>query len=389
MRNKSLLVVVATGFWGLFVLACGSDKGGGDEVEAPLRPAAKTTVATYGIRPLGEAPTVATFRYEGQEAFAGGTWDRYRATYPVAAGTKTVDYFGTDRGNGRVTAAGLKVTFPPGTLAVNYTVTLDPPVSLDIEAIPVGVEQVKAVSGTFQAGGVAQGIAVAGTVRFTKTDDNATVESQFGVISGVRVFQGTATLDQGEGWPSLDLFKGQTISGTVWYHPTFGLVKAESPDWNIGTFLTGEEDCGNPAAEDYNTIQKVGMVSAENPSFVLSSKDCSGAFDADKNRHAKMLLELRWAEDDRAKTADQPMVNVSFETAWGMFPFALVSSPVSIFHPEEAGKGYTYWYALVDEAAKNEPGENGILYKVAVSYPDYMTSPVRVTARIRYPIYRP
>ena len=66
-----------------------------------------------------------------------------------------------------------------------------------------------------------------------------------------------------------------------------------------------------------------------------------------------------------------------------------MQSPVSIFHPEENKQGFTYWYAYVNEAAKNEPGENGILYRIKVTFPDYMTSPVRVTARIRYPIYRP
>jgi len=62
-----------------------------------------------------------------------------------------------------------------------------------------------------------------------------------------------------------------------------------------------------------------------------------------------------------------------FETESGYFPFALVQSPVSIFHPEENKEGFTYWLCHVDEAAKNEPGGNGILHKIKVTFPDYIT----------------
>ena len=80
---------------------------------------------------------------------------------------------------------------------------------------------------------------------------------------------------------------------------------------------------------------------------------------------------------------------MEFQTVWGYFPFQLIKSFESIFHPEENKEGFTYWYAYVDEAAKNEPGENGILYKITVTATDNMSAPVLVTAQIHYPIYRP
>jgi hypothetical protein len=90
------------------------------------------------------------------------------------------------------------------------------------------------------------------------------------------------------------------------------------------------------------------------------------------------------ADAARAKTATPPPVVEQFTTGWGYFPHELVASPVSIFHPEENGKGYTFWYGYADEAAKNEPGDNGILYAIEVRPADYMSNAVRATARIRY-----
>jgi hypothetical protein len=146
----------------------------------------------------------------------------------------------------------------------------------------------------------------------------------------------------------------------------------EVPDLGFSTALSGEYDCGNPLASDYNTIQKVGVISRENPDFILSNYDCSGEFDADKMRHASMLLELRWADETMAKTEEKPDVEIIFEVPLGWFPFQLVESSESIFHPEENGQGFTYWYAYVDEGAKDLPGDNGIYYGIMVHFPDTM-----------------
>jgi len=148
--------------------------------------------------------------------------------------------------------------------------------------------------------------------------------------------------------------------------------------------MKGEDDCGDPLTPGYNAIQKVGLIQPGGETFELSTYGCSGDFSADKMTHAKMLLELRFADEELAKTTTQPPVIVSFVTVFGYFPHQLVSSTVSIFHPEENGRGYTYWYALVDQAAKNVAGSDGISYGIEVAPADYMTNAVRATARIRY-----
>jgi hypothetical protein len=127
----------------------------------------------------------------------------------------------------------------------------------------------------------------------------------------------------------------------------------------------------------------MAVLTPERPNFSLSTYDVAQTHDADKDTHAKMLLELRWADADRAATTDQPLVTETFRTVFGVFPSLLVPSPVSLFHPEENGLGYTFWVGYVDQAAKNEP-INGISYAVDVSLPNSITHPVLVTARIHY-----
>ena len=107
-----------------------------------------------------------------------------------------------------------------------------------------------------------------------------------------------------------------------------------------------------------------------------------GVKDADKDSHAKMLVELRWADDAMAKTDKRPSIDPVFGTDTGMYSATLEQVPVSFLHPEENGKGYVYWYYYVDQAAKNQP-MNGIEYHAGVRY-DSSFSPLRVTARIVY-----
>jgi hypothetical protein len=121
-------------------------------------------------------------------------------------------------------------------------------------------------------------------------------------------------------------------------------------------------------------------------SFDLSTYDVRGQFDADKDKHAKMLVEVRFMEDEKAKTADRPPIETDIGTVFGVYPHELIASPVSFFHAEENGKGFTFWIAYVDQAAKNE-STNGISYHISATVPDYGSSPVRVTSRIVYNLY--
>jgi hypothetical protein len=76
--------------------------------------------------------------------------------------------------------------------------------------------------------------------------------------------------------------------------------------------------------------------------------------DADKDSHAKMLVELRWADDAMAKTDKRPSIDPVFGTDTGMYSATLEQAPVSFLHPEENGKGYVYWYYYV-ESGREEP----------------------------------
>ena len=139
-----------------------------------------------------------------------------------------------------------------------------------------------------------------------------------------------------------------------------------------------------------SSIKGMGRISPESRTFELDTYDRAGEFDADKTVHAKMLLELRWEDDAKAQTDEFPALFApDFGTVIGYFPGSFVASPVSLFHPAENGRGFKYWYAYVDEAAKNEAGSNGIAYHAAVTLPDFVSSPMRVTGRIIYRLYKP
>lgn len=99
-----------------------------------------------------------------------------------------------------------------------------------------------------------------------------------------------------------------------------------------------------------------------------------------------MFLEMRFASNADAKAkglADAKQVQVQFATQMGTYSHTLAESPVSLLHPEDNRKGYKFFWAFVDQAAKNEPGANGIAYKVTVTKPGGVAA-VKVSARILY-----
>jgi hypothetical protein len=243
---------------------------------------------------------------------------------------------------------------------------------------PVGVPQEVPLSATVSFFGAAPTL-VETTATYTLVSDDETVETPMGTLSGVKLFTGSGSA------------LGQDLEGSVWYHPVYGIVAAETdfPDpVGLQGGLQGLLDPGDPDAST-GVTQAVQAVGPGNPIFELDTYDISGSFDADKNKHAKMLLELRWQDEAKAKDPSaQPGVYTEFGTVWGTYPHTLVGSPVSFLHPEENGKGYTFWIAYVDQAAKNE-SQNGIAYHIRVTGGDALPSPVQVSARIIYERYQP
>ena len=125
------------------------------------------------------------------------------------------------------------------------------------------------------------------------------------------------------------------------------------------------------------------QVDSARPTFGVDTYDIAGAVDADKTIHARMLIEVRWVDEVKALAELLPPVVLDFGTPMGWFPSELVASPVSLFHPDENGRGFHYGVAYVSQAAKNEPGD-GTAYHAKVTLPDYASSAVRVTVRIIY-----
>ncbi|MBI5501868.1 MAG: hypothetical protein HY907_16615 [Deltaproteobacteria bacterium] len=218
---------------------------------------------------------------------------------------------------------------------------------------------------------------------YTLVSTDASAESSMGLVHGCRHYSATGSVS-GAGLPAA--LSGVPLNVQVWYHPSLGFVRYELPELGLGGDLRGTWDLDDAAGE-FGSIRKVGIIEAGNPTFELDTYDLHGAFDADKNTHAKMLLELRWVDEDRARTGPEPgypAVDIEFGTVMGIFPATMVESPVSIFHPEENGQGYKYWIGFVDEAARNEPGSDGIAYHVSVQADTDITPPLRATARIYY-----
>jgi len=256
-------------------------------------------------------------------------------------------------------------------------VMLSSPVTLNLSP-PPGEAQVVNTTGTVNILGQSFQTKVTGSYKMTEQD--VAIETDAGTLYGCRRFVFEGSVDNSD---ILSILGTDKASGEVWYHPRLGFVKAvihikDKSDYVfdfVGTHEMGKAKSG------VNRIQGMAVLD-KLESFELNTYNVNGEFDADKDTHAKMLVEVRFLDEEKAKTNEQPPVELEFGTIFGIFLYELVSSPVSFFHPEENGKGFTYWYAYVDEAAKNQP-KNGIAYHVKATVPDY-GSKVRITSRIVY-----
>lgn len=367
MRIRTLLVVLG----GLLTVSCGGGGGGGPSGKAPMEVNKQTAVWTYQDAPRNR--TIES-RVVGKVTAFGKEYTRFEA------GTGSGDTLEGIRADLNWTpnyVEGVAITVPTfmgiaSTGGPVLSAEASAPVRVDLDP-PVGVPQPLALSGSVSIlGGPVSQVEVSAT--YTLVSDNETVETPMGTLTGVKLFTG-----EGSGY-------GHDVSGSVWYHPVYGIVAAETdlpPPANLQSSIAGLLDPGDPDAST-GVIQQVKALSPQNPVFMLDTYSMSGAFDADKNKHAKMLLELRWQDETLAKDPSaKPAVTTEFGTVWGIYPHMLVASPVSFLHPEDNGLGYTFWIAYVNQAAKNE-SVNGIAYHIQVSGGETLTSPLQVSARIIY-----
>jgi hypothetical protein len=285
-------------------------------------------------------------------------------------GTITITSFS---GNGIVGAAtGLDL----GTLA-GETITLSDPLSINMDEMATGETRTAVINTTIA------GLDIPVSVTYGPEEEDVSLDIARGHIVGCRRFHVSGQFES-TGLP----LSGELIEGDGYYHPTLGLVGWSVPSLGIGLTMSASSNYGT-ATEGWNVIQKTQVLTATVGSFSLSTYDRAGQYDADKNTHAKMLLELRWADEANATTLDAPhelMAPVTFGTFGGMFYFAheMVETSASVFFPEENGNGFRYWYGFVSQGAKNQEA-NGISYDIIVDK-DSSLPDLRVTGRIGYNI---
>ena len=310
----------------------------------------------------------------GQKTIGGVAYDRLATTRSDDPSTGG-EYWIKENGDDTLDFAGFLHTELLSGVLPSASTTFTAPITVKIDP-PVGQPQMVTATGIVALGDSGAPTTANFSGQYTLTEQDATVATGIGPVSGCNHYAGSATSDSAE-IPAV--LKGMTVSAELWYHPSYGVVAFNSPTLGLGTAMTGTDDCGEIDSSDYRIIRKVGVVDAST-SFNLDTYDCDGnEIAADKNTHASMLLELRWVDEAAAMTDLEPRPIVEFGTPMGYFPSMGAESPASIFHPEENGKGFKYWYTYVSQAAKNEIG-NSTAYHISVRGVAGL-SPVRVTAR--------
>lgn len=374
MRAKFALVLPMV----VLALDCSStesSEGGSlDAAKAAYGPRSQAVQLTYALTTSNGTKLSAGLVRTGQRTVGGKSF----AVWQASGGTNPdpLEVVLNNDGLGTITVAG-------GTRGPSKALNVDPPFAIKLNP-PANAAQPANVAGTITIPGSPPNSPANATGQYTLVSTNETVTTSTGVIHGVSKFTANGTA-QGDVLP--ESIRGKPITGSVFFHPSHGVVAASSPELGASLDMADSSDCGEIEPSGYRHIRKMGVISTQTPNFQLDSYTCSGnKFDADKNTHAKMLVELRWLAEENAKTDNkpgEPMIRVDAGTVIGVFPCNLTSSPVSIFHPEENGAGMKFWYCFVDEAAKNEPGDAHTAYHVRVRT-DSGFSPVRVTARIYY-----
>ena len=367
----------------LLASACGGGddaSSSGSDPKAKYGPTSRDTVSSYLRTSQSETVSIET-RVVGEKTIAGKSYWRARIGTFSSAPSGAEAWLTQPNPDTLVVAGGefYSQNLLPNPTAgePSATVELETPVTVKL-APPLGTPQSLTLSTTITVLG--QPLAVDLTGSYTMTSDDETVETLAGTLYGCRKLTGSASTTN---TTLAGLLGDDTISGEVWYHPALGVLKATVTLPGKGSYdfdFYGTQEMG-AAASGSNRIQAMGLLKT-NETFRLDTFDVNGALDADKNTHAKMLLEVRFADEARAKSSDTPPVETEMGTALGIYPHQLTSSPVSFFHPEENGRGLTFWIAYVDQAAKNAP--NDTAYHVEVTVPDYGSSAVRFTSRIVY-----
>ncbi len=357
----------------------------GPDPDRFLEPAPQETLAVMSGPPATPGGPAVNWNYlwTGTQKIGGKTFGVYLGTEQTATPNTieiVMDYTGDS-----VTIASFTVDdYGLGDPGVpDFVIDGPVPVKIDLD-VPVGKPQTVTASGALT---VAGGEPTTGTVTatFTLVDDDATVQTAQGPIAGTKHY--TATSDT-----------NPPVTGEVWIQTGVGIVAAKydffliSPNgpktWNLADFQAGGD-----AGDGRRKVRRDIAIGAGTGEYRLASRDAAGEIDADKDVHAKMLLEARWADEARAKTDEAPPVHTMFEGGWGYFPEGSIAwqpLPFSILNPHENGAGYKFWYKFVDQALKNERFQPNV-YSIHADWKgeDGDTGQVRLSGLINYRKYTP
>jgi len=368
---KKFIIILSSILW---FFSCGDDSESSVNGKAPYGNPTQSAVHDFNISLLEGVKKKVTGSIVGTQTISGREFFHYQAVSSDSVSDIYVTPY--PLGNSKT------VTF--GKITTNSGFEITPIEPVEINLFPSTGENVD-ISMDFEA--KLDGMNVKSVITLTGSyqllSDNASVSTSMGTFNELLHYKGSGNVT-GDILPGY--LENVNLNAEVWYHPTVGVVMYEVAELGLGGDMSGTWDIGTE--QGHSIVRKIGIINSENPNFELDTIQVSNELDADKNQHAKMLLEIRYVDDENAKTGpmpSSPAVNIEFGVTFGwFFGHELIESPVSIFHPEENGKGYKFFIAYVDQASKNSPGGEGISYHIKVNADTSITPDMRVTARILY-----
>lgn len=268
---------------------------------------------------------------------------------------------------------------PENSASKTIKVIFSEPVKFDVEPSD-GVEQVVNAKGRLDIGGTV--INFDDKIHYKLVNSKERIELPLYVVEDCKHYYGYT------------MIYGKKTEVDIWYKPGLGLVDFRARSELLDAYYEGKMDSyTNVIYIDDSTI----LIKSENilgldggpQIFELNTFSVNNKLDADKNTHAKIWVEVREVDSDKAKSGFYPSVWHEVGVHDGVFSETysqLNRSSVSLFHPEEKGENFIYWNLLVDKGAKNSEGDSTFYYaKVGLSTTN---AKVRVSGAILYKIYK-
>ncbi|MBK7582676.1 MAG: hypothetical protein IPI67_21075, partial [Myxococcales bacterium] len=307
--GKPWRVLAAVSVVACATLGCGSDDSSstnapGDEPKATYGPPSKQTVSKFQrANPDGTNRDVES-HVVGEKTIGGTSlWRTRIGDFSGAAPSGSEAWIVQPNadtllfGGGEIYSQDILPS--PDPTQPSASVELSTPLKIDLagtvgQAVPVTVDTTLRVLG--------QDVPVKISATITLESANETLTTLAGVLHGTRKFVGTGSADN----PALKtLIGGDSLNAAVWYHPGLGMVRATVTLPNKGDFdfdFIGTSEYGN-ATSGTNRIQAMAVLNTLE-SLNLDTYDVNGQFDADKQTHAKMMIEARFLDEAKAASSN-------------------------------------------------------------------------------------